>query len=245
MSVIEKLAAAGYLTEEQVSRVRGNVEAFIGEMDSNPEFANEALCKTAGFGGDVMKAVDPAKTVGAVIAAGITMGAIAGGKDIYDAIKGKIQHRSSFNEMMDMSPGLKKHDKKMVSAAFNTLHRFNPDYAADPLVAGTFVQNALDMSRIDVGTVNSLVDSSNKLQRESGMSMTDAMKFVQFKEGPPQAHPGQVAAWKSQAERKEVGPHAAQIAAWRAQASRGNVSNVPERRGGTPDMAKMVGGKKR
>jgi len=214
MSMIDKLAAAGYLTEEQVGRVRGNVRAFVEELDSNPDFESEALAKTASFIGDVGRAVDPAKTVGAVIAAGITTAALTGGKDMYDAVKGKIKHHQSYNAMMDMNPGLKRHDKKMVNAAFNTLHRFNPDYASDPLVAGTFVQNALDMSRIDIGTVNSLVDSSNKLKRESGMSMADAMKFVQFKDEGP--HPAQVAAWESSAK----GPHPAQVGAWEASRSK-------------------------
>jgi hypothetical protein len=217
MGIIEKLASAGYLTGEQATRARENARAFIAEMDSDPSFP-----KSAGFGGDVMGHLDPAKTVAGIISAGLIVGAATGGRDIYDAVKGKITHHRSFGKMMEMNPALKNHDKKMVNAAFNTLHRFNPDYASDPLVAGTFVQNALDMSRVDVGTVNSLVDANSKLQRDTGMNIADALKFVQFKDEPV-AHPSQVALWEAQTAGagKPVGYSEAQMAAWKAQAAKG------------------------
>lgn len=230
MGVIEKLAAAGYLSQDQVDRVRSNVRSFFNEMDSNPDFASETLDKTAGFVGDVAGHVDPAKTVAGLITAGLVVGAATGGRDIYDAVKGKIMHHRSFGKMMDMNPALKKHDKKMVNAAFNTLHRFNPDYAADPLVAGTFVQNALDMSRVDVGTVNSLVDANSKLKRDTGMNIGDALKFVQFQD-KPMAHPAQVAMWEADTANKLRGAPPEQLAAWRASAEKARAEASKARAG--------------
>jgi hypothetical protein len=70
--------------------------------------------------------------------------------------------------MLRENPDLQKHPMgaKAVQGVFSTLHRFNPEFAGDPLVAGTFVRNHLesaDPKRIDIGTLTNLVSARKNL----------------------------------------------------------------------------------
>jgi len=75
-------------------------------------------------------------------AAGLTVG-IKGVEGLADSISSPIKKRSAFNNMMSDNPALKKEDSKDVKRVFNTLFRFNPKMAGDPLVAGSFMKRTL------------------------------------------------------------------------------------------------------
>ena len=61
-------------------------------------------------------------------------------------------------------------DARMVQRHFDTLHKFNPEYASDPMVAGTYVQSSLDYARPNIETLNNVVKARADLQR-SGRGM--------------------------------------------------------------------------
>ncbi len=92
-----------------------------------------------GFGKDTLGR--KALTFGAG-AAGIA-GGIKGIEALSDAAIKPIQKRKAFNDMMDDNPALKKENPKDVKRVFNTLFRFNPKMAGDPLVAGSFMKRTL------------------------------------------------------------------------------------------------------
>jgi hypothetical protein len=70
--------------------------------------------------------------------------AVKGISNAYNAaMKG---HR--MNKMMDVYPDLKDEDQNKVRLAFNTINKLNPNFASDPLIAGTWVKRVLDS---DVG----------------------------------------------------------------------------------------------
>lgn len=75
-------------------------------------------------------------------AAGLTAG-IKGVEALSDSITKPIKKRSAFKGMMADNPGLSKESPKDVKRVFNTLFRFNPKMAADPLVAGSFMKRTL------------------------------------------------------------------------------------------------------
>ena len=75
-------------------------------------------------------------------AAGIA-GGIKGMEALSDATIKPMQKRKAFNDMMDDNPALKKENPKDVKRVFNTLFRFNPKMAGDPLVAGSFMKRTL------------------------------------------------------------------------------------------------------
>lgn len=175
MDFLDNLASEGKLDSAQVSRIRRNTYEFMKTAHDNPNFHREALMKLSGVGKTVKsfsksvgKRLENAAPdlVAQMLASAAIVGGAAAGTGIYKALRDPVERRSSFKNMINMAPKLKAQDPEMVRAAFNTLHRFNPGYAKDPLVAGTFVQNALDWERIDMTQVNALVKADSDMKKK-------------------------------------------------------------------------------
>lgn len=179
MNFIEKLAAEGHLTEEQVDRVGRNVAEFMDAVRRDPSLRKEAMEKLA-FGlptylknpairkGFMQKAVGHAWDVAPLAAGAAAIGGAFGlARKVGDvgvgAAKDKIQKARAYKNMVNENPSLQHVDPNVTQKAFNTLYRFNPEYAGDPMVAGTFVRNVADQERLDIGTVNSLVQARRNL----------------------------------------------------------------------------------
>lgn len=118
-----------------------------------------AFMKTAGFGREFGMGV--ASSVGAGIAE-----SLAG--DAMDAIKRGLTKTLHYRSMLRENPDLKMHPMgaHAVQGVFSTLHKFNPEFAGDPLVAGTFVRNHLesaDPKRIDIGMLTNMTAARKNL----------------------------------------------------------------------------------
>lgn len=112
--------------------------------------------------------------VASAVGAGIAT-SLAG--DAMDAVKRGITKTRNYRGMLRENPDLQKHPMgaKAVQGVFSTLHRFNPEFAGDPLVAGTFVRNHLNSATgtsIDLGSLNSLVGARKNLSDVKGRGMT-------------------------------------------------------------------------
>ncbi len=93
-------------------------------------------------------------------AAGLA-GGIKGVESLSEGIANPIRKRSAFDSMMEDNPSLKREDPKDVKRVFNTLFRFNPKMAADPLVAGSFMKRTLQfkdegIQPVDVKTLTEI-----------------------------------------------------------------------------------------
>lgn len=86
-------------------------------------------------------------------AAGIA-GGIKGIDALSDAATGPIMRSSSYNKMLKENPTLKTLPKSDVRKRFNTLYRFNPAMAKDPLVAGSFVRKAMEFRDEGIPTMD-------------------------------------------------------------------------------------------
>lgn len=87
------------------------------------------------------------RAANALVAGGVAAGvgaAGAAGAGLVGGIKAKVDKHFGFKKMMRMNPGLEKQDATKVRNTFNSLASLNPDYAQDPLVAGSFVARSLD-----------------------------------------------------------------------------------------------------
>lgn len=99
----------------------------------------------------------------ASFATGVAASELGGG---YQKLKGAIFKKRNFNQMMEANPDLKQLDKKQVGMAFNTLVRFNPEFASDPLVAGTWTRNTAGYGEgVPYDAAARLVDASSKIQQ--------------------------------------------------------------------------------
>lgn len=125
--------------------------------------------------------------VGAAAAGGIAL-ALAG--DLYDAAKRGITKGRDYKAMMQANPQLKTLPAQSVQKAFSVLHRFNPDFASDPTVAGAWVKARatlnVDEQYGDITTLKSLVDSRKSLADTRKLS---PFKIEKEKKGPPGVSP--------------------------------------------------------
>lgn len=114
--------------------------------------------------------------VGAAAAGGIAL-ALAG--DMYDAAKRGITKGRDYTAMMQANPHLHKMNAKEVQKAFSVLHRFSPEFAGDPTVAGAWVGrqvNLTSMAPDEYGNINTL-----KPLIDSRKSLSDIKKISPFK----------------------------------------------------------------
>lgn len=74
----------------------------------------------------------------------------------------------AFSKMLGASPELGKEPATKVQRAFNSLYRWNPEMARDPLVASSFVQRSIDYGAVTTQEVESMVKSRKFLNEARG-----------------------------------------------------------------------------
>lgn len=163
-SVIEKLAAGGHLTDKQVERIGRRVSEMVKAAREDPNFRKEAVEKLA-FGmskmSPLLKSTLTHVGTGAAVSAGFTGGAAA-----FNAISQKLQERGqsiakakNYKEMLGANPDLRGADvdARMVQRHFDTISKFNPEYAGDPMVAGQYVRSSLNFAAPNLDQLNNVV----------------------------------------------------------------------------------------
>lgn len=98
--------------------------------------------------------------------AGMTAGATAG-------IGGLIRHsqdkklkkeiESSYGKMFTEYPKLKEMDRGRVQRHFGVLARYAPSMAADPTVAGSWVQSTTQMGQVNTGDIKNLAETQRRI----------------------------------------------------------------------------------
>lgn len=199
MKITEKLAAEGHLSAEQVDRINRSVHDFMEAFDRNPQFRKEATEKLAGWESATKKLNDEsgffqhafahAHDALPYLAGSAALGTVLGvgteaGRDLVKSIKDSIGKAKAYRSMMQENPHLGEEDPNITEKAFNTLFRFNPQYAHDPLVAGTFVKNVIDQERLDIGTVGNLVQARRHMADAGGKGGGMADFFMKAMPGP-------------------------------------------------------------
>lgn len=123
--------------------------------------------------------------------------------DAFDAVKRGITKGWYYRKMLKNNPDLQKKDARMVKQVFSTLHRYNPEYTADPWVAGTWVRdhtNLATLGSIDIGTVNQIVGARKNIVDVKKMPMSQRMWQTPEEKQLEQLH--------IQKAQMEVSPHA-------------------------------------
>jgi hypothetical protein len=107
---------------------------------------------------------------GAALTAGGIGAAMAGSMGVHgvDRFVQAVKKGKDYKDMMEANPELARYDDGELQAAFNTLHKFNPELAGDPLVAGTFVRRVADADAIDHRTVGELARTRKEMGRPFG-----------------------------------------------------------------------------
>jgi hypothetical protein len=111
-------------------------------------------------------------------------GAAAGGllsaitTDLYDAAKRGLTKGRNFSRIMEFNPNLKREvDKKQLSAAYNALHRFAPDFTADPMVGGALLKQVAELPQMSHKTIFELIGAEKNLNDGKGRHFQEMSKL--------------------------------------------------------------------
>ena len=87
------------------------------------------------------------------------------GGDLYEAVKRGLTKGHHYKNMLEENPDLRgKAKAPFVRRHFNTLHKFNPEYASDPNVAGSYIRQNLTLESDDISAIHSLVRARRDIQ---------------------------------------------------------------------------------
>ena len=104
---------------------------------------------------------------GIVIGAGLVGAANVGMVAVSRAFQSLTEGRDkaqAYAGMLSVHKQLGQEDKNKVQNAFNTLYRFNPEVARDPLSAGSFVQKTIDYGAVTMDEVGKLIKQRKELR---------------------------------------------------------------------------------
>jgi hypothetical protein len=97
-------------------------------------------------------------------------GTVAGGllsaiaTDLYDAAKRGLTKGRNFKRIMEANPNLKREvDKKTLLMAYDTLHRYAPEFTADPLLGGALLKNISELPNMSHKTIVELIGAQKNI----------------------------------------------------------------------------------
>jgi len=176
---------------EMMAKIAGHLEAIDKEC---PDFMPgvmkdfDIICsmtseKVAASTGKAVKSALKAARFGPMaIAVG---GTLAGGllssisTDLYDAAKRGLTKGRNFDRIMDANPNLKRElDRKQMLMAFDALHRYAPDFTADPLIGGALLKQVAELPQMSHKTIIELIGARKDLLDAKGRHFNDISKLA-------------------------------------------------------------------
>lgn len=111
-------------------------------------------------------------------------GAAAGGllsaitTDLYDAAKRGLTKGRNFSRIMEFNPSLKREvDKKQLNMAYDALHRFAPDFTADPMVGGALLKQVAELPQMSHKTIFELIGAEKNINDAKGRHFSEMSKL--------------------------------------------------------------------
>lgn len=114
--------------------------------------------------------------LGSTVAAGI-MSAVA--TDLYDAARRGLSKSRNFKRIMDANPSLKREvDGKKLTMAFNAIHRFAPDFTADPMVGGALLRNVAELPEMSFKTMQDIISTQSNINNAKSKHFQEVSKLA-------------------------------------------------------------------
>lgn len=135
--LVEKIAQVMTLTERLDPM---SLADTIDEMQTIVSYASEKVAAAS----DVVK--EFGKDVGRAFAGSAATALLASlSTDLYDAARRGLTKGRNFSRVMAANPDLKEFpDQAKLRANFSALHRYLPEFTADPLVGGAMLKNLVE-----------------------------------------------------------------------------------------------------
>lgn len=87
--------------------------------------------------------------------------------DLYDAAKRGLTKGQNFSRIMEANPELHarfKADPKAMRMSFDTIHRYAPEFTADPILGGSLLLSAVESPSSSVAMIKDLVGARKSLR---------------------------------------------------------------------------------
>jgi len=89
--------------------------------------------------------------------------------DLYDAAKRGLTKGKNFRAIMLNNPELQRSvDKKTLLNSFNTLHRYAPEFTADPMLGGQILKSMSEIPENQVTVIKDLLNARKTLREAKG-----------------------------------------------------------------------------
>lgn len=149
----------GYREGKVDSSTLVKMAAFREELEKNAGFWNVISNTLKGPAGQWMLAGAGVSTAAAAIHEGIK--AL---ENKYDDYKLSQEKMPAFKAMLDMHPTLKENESR-AKLYFDALWHFDPHYAQEPLSAGAYIRQALNMDHVAGGPLPEMVDKTVQIAK--------------------------------------------------------------------------------
>lgn len=162
----QMVAALEKISPEFVPDVTADFNTIFSVLDE----------KTAAISPDTMGGLQRFGLGVAGTVAGGLLGAVA--TDLYDAAKRGLTKGRNFNRIMEANPNLKREvDPKSLRMAYNTLHRYAPDFTADPLVGGALLKQVSELPQMSHKTIVELIGARKDINDAKGRHFSDMSRL--------------------------------------------------------------------
>lgn len=189
LELLDECERRGYLSKQAAAEVRQvrkrlikqamgrSVASLLGKLRKAPtpppkkaagfmeKMRTGALTKNEGQSGWSDVTANLAKMLAL---AGMTAGASAGISGLQRHSKDKALRAeidTSYKKMFSEYPKLKEMDRGRVQRHFGVLARYAPSMAADPTVAGSWVQSTAQMGQVNTGDIKNLAETQQFIDR--------------------------------------------------------------------------------
>lgn len=157
-----------------LSMIEGQCPEFLEETASEMnEVVHQSNAKLASVAPQTWGA---AKLVGGAAASAL---ATTIASDLYDAAKRGLTKGTNLNRIMEMNPQLKSYDKSDVKKAFNSLHKFAPEFTSDPNLGGQILHRLVELPNDQHNLIRELISSRKNIRdiRRSQFAMEPVDMF--------------------------------------------------------------------
>lgn len=176
---------------QEVSAEIGGILLHATEKGKTAAVSEATREAAKAFGG---RAGNFGMVLGGTLVAGLGA-AIA--SDLYDAAKRGLTKGGNFRRIMEANPKLKsEHSKGDLARAFSTLHRYGPEFSADPLVGGALLSHIASFPEMShkqvielISARKNLSEAKSKFYSPSGLSNLGGQLVDTRSKGKPEAKP--------------------------------------------------------
>lgn len=113
-------------------------------------------------------------------AGGTVVGGLASSiaTDLYDAAKRGLSKGHNFKRIMEANPSLKKEvDQTNLRRAYNAVHRYAPEFTADPMVGGAILKRIATLPDYATTDILNLISSRKNLKDAKGNHFQELAKL--------------------------------------------------------------------